>query len=92
MAGRYFLRPRRARLSSISSMSSRNLRNMIQVSMGRRSRSPERPLSLRMMSRADLMREPSCCAVVGWLGLPGAMPFVFFRAMRSFNFCCSVGP
>ena len=35
--------------------SSRNFRNMIQVSIGRRSRSPLSPLSLRMMSRADLM-------------------------------------
>jgi hypothetical protein len=45
-------------------MSSRNLRNMIQVSRGRRSRSPLRPLSLRMICRADLMREPSRWAVV----------------------------
>src|SRR6266705_950808 len=37
---------------------------MIHVSMGRRSRSPFSPLSLRMMSRADLMSEPSCWAVV----------------------------
>ncbi len=37
---------------------------MIQVSIGRRSRSPLSPLSLRMMSRADLMRLPSCWAVV----------------------------
>ena len=42
---------------------------MIQVSIGSRSRSPFRPLSLRMMSRADLMRLPSCWAVVrGWFG------------------------
>ena len=40
------------------SRSSRNLRNMIQVSSGRRSRSPLSPLSLRMMSRADLIRLP----------------------------------
>ena len=46
-------------------LSSRNLRNMIQVSMGRRSRSPLSPLSLRMISRADLMMLPSCWAVVG---------------------------
>ena len=45
------------------SMSSRNFRNMIQVSIGRRSRSPLRPLSLRMMSRQDLIRLPSCWAV-----------------------------
>ena len=42
---------------------------MIQVSMGRRSRSPFSPLSLRMMSRADLMMLPSCWAVVGRFGL-----------------------
>src|SRR5436309_10929416 len=38
---------------------------MIHVSIGNRSRSPFRPLSLRMMSRADLISEPSDCAVVG---------------------------
>jgi hypothetical protein len=37
---------------------------MIQVSNGRRSRSPLSPLSLRMMSRADLKRLPSIWAVV----------------------------
>ena len=37
---------------------------MIQVSMGRRSRSPLSPLSLRMMSRADLIRLPRRWAVV----------------------------
>jgi hypothetical protein len=46
--------------SSIRSRSSRNLRNMIHVSIGSRSRSPLRPLSLRMVSRADLTMEPSC--------------------------------
>ncbi len=64
MAGRYFLRPNLARLSSICSISSRNFRNMIHVSIGSRSRSPESPLSFRMMSRADFIREPSCCVVV----------------------------
>src|SRR6266481_1535960 len=44
-------------------MSSRNFRNMIQVSIGRRSMSPLRPLSLRMMSRHALMMLPSWCAV-----------------------------
>ena len=37
---------------------------MIQVSNGKRSRSPLSPLSLRMMSRADLIRLPKACAVV----------------------------
>jgi site-specific recombinase XerD len=37
---------------------------VIQVSIGRRSVSPLSPLSLRMMSRADLRRLPSCCPVV----------------------------
>jgi len=41
--------------------------NIIQVSMGRRSRSPLSPLSLRMMSRQDLTRLASCCAV-DWEG------------------------
>ena len=49
---------------AICSMSSRNLRNMIQVSIGRRSRSPLSPLSLRMMSRQDLTMDESRCAVV----------------------------
>ena len=38
---------------------------MIHVSSGKRSRSPFKPLSLRMMSRADLSRLPSDWAVVG---------------------------
>ena len=38
---------------------------MIQVSNGRRSRSPLSPLSLRMMSRADLSNAPRDRAVVG---------------------------
>src|SRR6266446_7402103 len=60
------LRPASAASSSRSiSRSSRNFRNMIQVSNGSRSRSPLRPLSLRMMSRADFTRLPSACTVVG---------------------------
>ena len=40
---------------------------MIQVSIGKRSRSPLSPLSLRMMSRQDLTMDESRCAVVrGW--------------------------
>ena len=54
-----------ASVSRCCSISSRNLRNMTQVRMGRRSRSPERPLSLRMIWRADLMMPASCWAVVG---------------------------
>src|SRR5437667_661735 len=68
MAGRNFLPASLASSSRCCSRSSRNFRNMIHVSSGRRSRSPFRPLSLRMMSRADLSREPRDCAVVG----PGA--------------------
>ncbi len=53
--------------AGICFMSSIYFRNMIHVSIGRRSRSPLSPLSFRIMSRADLMRLPSCCAVVsGW--------------------------
>src|SRR5438132_13518317 len=60
------LRPASAASSSRSiSRSSRNFRNMIQVSNGRRSRSPFSPLSLRMISRADFSKLPSDCAVVG---------------------------
>ena len=51
MAGRYRLTASWLPASRICSISSRNLRNMIQVSSGRRSRSPLSPLSLRMMSR-----------------------------------------
>jgi|GEM_PF-4558149 len=47
-------------------MSSMNLRNITQTSMGKRSRSPDRPLSLRMMSRQDLTMLPNCWAVVSW--------------------------
>jgi len=66
MAGRNLSPFRIASCSRIFSMSSMNLRNITQTSMGKRSRSPERPLSLRMMSRQDLMMLPSCCAVVSW--------------------------
>src|SRR5438876_243392 len=54
MAGRKRSPARVASSSRSCSVSSRNFRNMIQVSIGSRSRSPLRPLSLRMMSRADL--------------------------------------
>src|ERR1035441_5337919 len=64
MEVRYFSPRNSARDSSICSMSSRNFRNMIQVSIGKRPRSLDKPLSFRMMSRADLIRLPSCCAVV----------------------------
>ena len=64
MAGRNFLPASAASSSRCSSRSSRNFRNMIQVSIGSRSRSPFRPLSLRMMSRADLSRLPRGWAVV----------------------------
>ena len=59
MAGLNFLPASLASSSRCLLQSSRNFRNMIQVSIGRRSRSPFSPLSLRMMSRADLMRLPS---------------------------------
>src|SRR5262245_1728173 len=80
MAGLYFLLATLALTSSSFSRSSRNLRNMIHVSIGRRSRSPLSPLSLRMMSRADLMRLPSCCDVdlgaSAFLGFLGAFRVV----------------
>src|SRR3989338_9432315 len=66
-AGRNFVPARSASILRCISRSSRNLRNMIQVSIGRRSRSPFRPLSLRMMSRADLIRLPRDWAVVSGL-------------------------
>jgi len=53
-----------ASCSAICSMSSRNFRNMIQVSIGKRSKSPLSPLSFRMMSRQDLTMDESRCAVV----------------------------
>ena len=53
-----------ASCSAMRSESSRNFRKSNQVSIGRRSRSPFMPLSLRMMSRADLISEPSCWEVV----------------------------
>src|ERR1043166_2775399 len=60
-------------------MSSRNLRNMTHVSMGNLSRSPLSPLSFRMMSRADLIREPNC-----WLLTIGRSGTIFsdLRIMR----------
>src|ERR1700737_4678075 len=63
MAWRNFLPARVASSFRVSSMSSRNLRNMIQVSIGKRSRSPLNPLSFRMMSRLDFTMLPSCWAV-----------------------------
>ena len=68
--GRQVRPARPARVSSIRSMWSRNFRNMIQVSIGRRSRSPFTPLSLRMIRRADLMMRSSRCAVVSGLAVP----------------------
>src|SRR6266481_5025340 len=64
-AARNFRLASAASSSRCTSRSSRNLRNMIHVRSGNRSRSPFRPLSLRMMSRADLSRLPSDCGVVG---------------------------
>ena len=60
IAGRNFFPESSASSSRMRSMSSRNFRNMTQVSMGSRSKSPFRPLSLRMMSRHDLINVPSC--------------------------------
>lgn len=51
---------------------------MIHVRSGRRSRSPLRPLSLRMRSRADFSRLPSIWAVV-----MGAASARFFRLVRA---------
>src|SRR2546428_12393331 len=65
MAGRNFFPASLASCSRCCSRSSRNFSNMIQVRSGSRSRSPFRPLSLRMMSRADLRSEPRAWAVVG---------------------------
>src|ERR1700730_8228697 len=60
------------------SRSSKNFRNITHVNIGRRSRSPLRPLSFRMMSRADLMRLPSCWAVVRgcFVFFANAIPYV----------------
>src|SRR2546426_1994268 len=65
MAGRNFFPASLASCSRCCSRSSRNFRNMIQVRSGSRSRSPFKPLSLRMMSRADLSSELRAWAVVG---------------------------
>ena len=64
IAGLNFLLASAASSSRCNSRSSRNFRNIIHVSNGKRSRSPFSPLSLRMMSRADLRRLPSICDVV----------------------------
>ena len=48
---------------------------VIQVSIGKRSRSPLRPLSLRIMSRADLMM------LASWRAVVLSDPF-FFRVIR----------
>ena len=74
IAGRNRLPASFASSARCCSRSSRNLRNMIQVSSGRRSRSPFSPLSLRIMSRADLMLEPRLCAVVS--GAASALAFL----------------
>src|SRR6185437_3955022 len=74
MAALNFLPDSAASSSRCCSRSSRNLRNMTHVSSGRRSRSPFSPLSLRMMSRADLRRLPSIWEVV--IGAASA-PFLF---------------
>src|SRR5438132_1509484 len=66
MAGLNFFVASLASPSRWSSKSSRNFKNMIQVSIGNRSRSPFSPLSLRMMSRADLMSEASDWTVVAF--------------------------
>src|SRR5205823_5834379 len=55
---------------------------MIQVSIGNRSRSPFSPLSLRMMSRADLISEPSDCAVVAATSVRRFITTAFFPSTR----------
>ena len=77
MAALNFLPASLASSSRCCSRSSRNFRNMIHVSSGSRSRSPFSPLSLRMMSRADLRRLPSIWEVV--IGAASA-PFFFLRS------------
>src|SRR5258708_1798566 len=59
------------------SMSSRNFKNIIQVSIGNRSRSPFKPLSLRIMSRQDFTRLPNDWAVVN-----GTTGFELVRGIR----------
>src|SRR5262245_53133109 len=66
MAGLNFLPASWASASRCVSRSSRNFRNMTHVSIGRRSKSPFRPLSFRIISLADLSNAPSDCAVV-WI-------------------------
>src|SRR4051812_22063928 len=67
-------------------MSSMNFKNMIQVSMGRRSRSPLSPLSFRMMSRADLIKLLSRCGVDGAAALSR-----LGRPRRAGSPCCAWG-
>src|SRR5262249_39768431 len=79
MAALNFLLDSAVSSSRCCSRSSRNFRNMIQVRSGRRSRSPFRPLSLRMISRADFRRLPSIWEVV--IGAASA-PFFLIRAIE----------
>src|SRR5437016_11367913 len=88
MAGRNFLPASLASSWRCCSRSSRNLRNMIHVSSGSRSRSPFKPLSLRMMSRADLSREPRDCAVVG-TGAAGSLALGGIESSLEFGHCRS---
>jgi len=69
---------------------------MIQVSIGRRSRSPFSPLSLRMMSREDLMMadrdwDEDCEGVFVWRGIVGLLfcqvGLIGQEQFRNFNFC-----
>src|SRR6266566_4547411 len=87
MAGRKRLPESLASSARTLSISSRNLRNMIQVSIGRRSRSPLRPLSLRMMSRQDLTMEASCCAVDCWTSFWTSFTWAFFGRPFVATFC-----
>src|SRR5438552_17232216 len=83
MAWRNFLPASFASSSRPCSMSSRNFRNMIQVSIGRRSRSPFSPLSFRMMSRLDLTMLPSCCAVDFGTSIFVLRGVIRYRELRS---------
>jgi hypothetical protein len=63
-----------ASASCVRSRSSKNFRNIIQVSIGKRSASPFKPLSLRMMSRTDLTTlERRCGEVSGVLARGGTV-------------------
>src|SRR5437867_3829296 len=77
MAGLNFFAASFASPSRWNSKSSRNFKNMFQVSIGNRSRSPLRPLSLLMMSLADLISAPRDWAVVGDAG--GGLGFCAMR-------------